>query len=127
MDYLNKLEKIKLEKGDIYKIFVSSFKDQQVSEIYISEINPGAEKGWKLHEKMTCKLLVIKGIVEFKLMEDGNLKTIIVSETDNLLISIPPKTWFAFKCLDTNISRIMNFADVWHADDPGINSQCPNY
>ena len=35
MDFLNKLEKIKTEKGDIYKIFVSSFKHIEDKDLII--------------------------------------------------------------------------------------------
>ena len=117
---VTKLQKINNAKGDLYKIFRSLTEDQEICEVYISEIHSGEEKGWKYHEKMGCMIFVIQGSVEFSFKDGKNIEKKLISSDDYLLLEIPKNTWFSFKGCDYKTSRIVNFANIWHSSDPGI-------
>ncbi|MDP4066018.1 hypothetical protein IMCC1933_24580 [Rhodobacteraceae bacterium IMCC1933] len=117
---VTKLAKINNPKGDLYKIFRSSSEDQEICEVYFSEIKSGEQKGWKSHEHMDCLILVVQGTVEFSFKYDENIEKKLISSDDYYLLTIPKNTWFAFKGCDSGTSRIINFANTWHNSDPGI-------
>ena len=90
-----KLEKIKIiknSKGNIFKLLSRKSKLYvKFGEVYLSEVKPNKFKGWKLSDKYTQLLTVIKGAVEFKLKKNLEIKTKTISFPSNLSILKVPK------------------------------------
>ena len=113
------LDKIKVFDGDVLKVLKKSeliFRD--FGEAYFSIIKSGSIKGWKLHKRMTCNLVVPIGEVEFIISKDlfsFNKYTIGVHNYGRL--TIPPNYWFAFKGNFHHDSLILNIADIEHNPD----------
>ena len=63
---LIKLKKIKSDKGFIVKS-ISKFDKyfRGFEELYFSTVKKNNIKGWNYHKKMTCNIIVIKGMIEF--------------------------------------------------------------
>lgn len=121
--HVKKLHQIGNDKGNLIKIRdkndASSF---EIKEIYQTDVIKSAIKGWKLHKKMTCRLYVINGIIDFYFsldLEKIDQKIRIGSDQNELLV-VQPNVWFAFKGVCSRNS-MLNFASVWHEEDPGMN------
>lgn len=120
---IKKLNQISNDKGNLLKIRDKNDENSFfVKEIYQTNVIKSAIKGWKLHKKMTCRLYVINGVIDFYLsvdMKKIDQKLRIASDQGELLI-IEPNVWFAFKGI-CSCNSMLNFASVWHEEDPGMN------
>ena len=111
------LKIIKNKKGDILKYL--SKKDNFFSkfgEVYFSEIYKNKIKGWNLHTKNTCMIVVPSGKVQFTLIKNKQKKQkkITIGRKNYKLLIIPPGIWFSFKSL-TNTSLVVNCIDRPHS------------
>jgi dTDP-4-dehydrorhamnose 3,5-epimerase len=90
-------------------------------EAYFSNIEFGAVKAWKLHNKMTLNLIVPLGSVRFVVYDNREgsssfqkFDEVIFSRENFSRFTIPPKLWFGFQGLDKNTSLILNVANIEH-------------
>ena len=114
MDRLTALAKIENNKGDIFKLYRDDINTFEVKEIYFSEVKYGETKGWKLHKVMTCRLLVVRGLVRFDFKEKNNVSSVTLGCRDNTLLTIEPKQWFAFTGASKETASIMNISNILH-------------
>ena len=112
------LTQIPGEKGSIYKFLNSDSEDfDGFGELYFSSVNKNATKGWNMHKKAVCKLLVIRGEIEFVIASDTSksetFKKLSLNEEHLSVLTIPKRFWFCFKGLrDKNL--LMNFTNLKH-------------
>lgn len=120
---LHPLKHIVLPKGDIYHDMKST--DQGFAgfgEAYFSEIESGAIKGWKRHNRMTLNLVVPVGIITFVIYDDrknspteGKFEEITLSPKLNYQrLTVEPGLWMAFKGSDKSTSMLLNIIPEPH-------------
>lgn len=128
MNRLEYIKKIKLlsfknNKGNVLRAFRS--KEEKIGkfgEVYLSWINKGAIKGWKLHKKMHMNLVVPIGLVRFVFYKDNKFKEIIIGEKKYFRIYVPNKIYFAFQNLSKKKSLVINYSNIIHQNiDETIN------
>jgi len=109
------------DKGNIRKIIDKNDIDfKGFGEIYLTDINFGAIKGWKLHKNKTSNLLVVHGYVKFVAwspMDPKKFNSYSIGLLENKSynysrISIGPNIWFAFIGLHKPVSRILNLSNT---------------
>lgn len=109
---------------------------RQFGEIYFSQINPGFIKAWKFHKNMTINIAVPVGRIKVVAYDDRDgsstrheVVEYVCGEDDYKLLIIPPKIWYGFECLSSDVAIIANCATIAHcpsesitlpADDPLI-------
>jgi len=89
-------------------------------ECYLSSIGMNDVRAWKLHNLMTCNLLVIKGLVKFVFVDNRMINTsqtvtdeIIIGPDNYKRITVPPGITFGFQGIcDDNL--IINIANICH-------------
>lgn len=120
---LHPLKHIVVAKGDIYHALKST--DEGYSgfgEAYFSQIEAGAIKGWKRHNRMTLNLIVPLGTIKFVLYDDregsdtyGQFEEMIVSPTDNYQrLTVSPGLWLAFAGMGKGVSMLMDIIPEPH-------------
>lgn len=97
-------------------------------EIYFSSVFQGAVKGWKRHNKMVCRIIVVHGSVRFFVFDDRTKDcrhgSIDLGPPENYRrLTIPAGVWVAFKGLSEGANLLMNMASIPH--DPGEADQMP--
>ncbi len=112
-----KLNKINLPNGDIYKFIKKS--DENFStfgEIYFSWIHHDSVKAWKRHNKMIMNLTVPIGKVKFVFCEniDGPFDEYILSNDTYSCLTVKPGLWFGFQGVDLTSSLVVNLASIEH-------------
>ena len=114
------LEKILLKGGNIIKVFKKSdLKSVPFEEVYFSSVDHNFIKGWKKKKKMIMNLMVATGNVEFIFVTNDfkNSKKIIVGESNNVRVQVPPNIWFCFKGISTKLNLVLNLASIEHNPD----------
>ena len=99
------LKHIVVPKGDIYHALKSTDEGYAgFGEAYFSQIEQGAAKGWKRHNRMTLNLVVPVGAVKFVIYDDregsptrGQFEEITLSpESCYQRLTVAPGLWMAF-------------------------------
>lgn len=119
-DIIVAVERILVPNGDIFKIY--PFSDgikSEIAEIYISQINPGSSKGWRVHKEMECNLICISGTVKLSYLWNGFQK-IILSDQHYQIVRIGPSIPFNIENQSTTVSGVMNFSNQIHSADEVI-------
>ena len=114
---ITKLKQFYLEDGDVLHALKSNENEYKgFQEAYFSKINPNKIKAWKRHLKMTMNLIVPVGNVQFIFYDKNKnfIDNIVIGESNYSRITVPPFTWFGFKCLSTYTSLILNLSDKLH-------------
>ena len=90
-------------------------------EVYFSCVNPGAIKGWNIHEEMTVNYAVPYGSIKCVLYDDrddsltkGNLTEIIMVPDNYCLLTVPPMIWNGFKGIGSEIAIVTNCSSMPH-------------
>jgi dTDP-4-dehydrorhamnose 3,5-epimerase-like enzyme len=88
----------------------------KVKEIYFSETLYQVEKGWNMHLKTKCFLVVVYGKVKFTVFNKQKKlkKNYILSRKDLSLLVIPKGYWFKYKSLSKPFSIICNSINIFH-------------
>jgi dTDP-4-dehydrorhamnose 3,5-epimerase len=112
------LKKIGVSGGDVYHLIRSDSPGyKSFGEVYISFIDPGVNKGWKLHKRMTLNLVVPLGHVDFKFeLRDGTISELSIGELNYQRITVEPETWFCFENNGSKKAMVINFSDIPHDD-----------
>jgi dTDP-4-dehydrorhamnose 3,5-epimerase len=100
-------------------------------EVYFSEVNAGARKGWTRHRRQTQRYVVPTGRVKLVLYDDrdtsptrGVLQECELGRPDRYgMLVIPPLVWYAFAAVGANAGLIANCADIPH--DPADSERAP--
>ncbi|MBF0588296.1 MAG: dTDP-4-dehydrorhamnose 3,5-epimerase family protein [Magnetococcales bacterium] len=94
---------------------------QQFGEIYFSGVNPGAIKGWHVHERMTLNYAVPHGNIKFVLYDDrpesatcGEVQELYLGPDNYQLVTVPPLVWNGFKGIGTVPALVANCATIPH-------------
>jgi dTDP-4-dehydrorhamnose 3,5-epimerase len=90
-------------------------------EAYFSTVAQGAVKGWKMHMRMVCNLVVPVGAVRFVVHDaregsttHGVQSEVLLSRADYRRLTLPPGLWFAFQGLGEGLNLILNVASIPH-------------
>lgn len=111
---IGKVQVIAHEKGDLLKLATATSLGHPIAEAYVSHVNFGDFKGWKMHERQISNLYVLSGAVRFH-FETGQKPTTYILEASNpSFIRIPTSVWFGFEGLDANGSQILNLSSIEH-------------
>ena len=91
-------------------------------EAYFSQVDQGAIKAWKRHNKMTLNLAVPLGEIRFVLFDDREVlntqfQEIIISNGNYCRLTVPPMVWMGFQGLSESGSMLLNIADIEHDPD----------
>ena len=110
------LKKISLCDGDVlHGLKKSDTTFNQFGEVYFSVINFNKIKAWKRHNKYTLNLIVPYGNVNFVFInEEGEFIKYSIGENNYKRLTIPPKTWFGFKGINSPKSIITSIIDFVH-------------
>lgn len=120
---LHPLKHIVVPKGDIFHALKSTDEGYcGFGEAYFSQIEAGAVKGWKRHNRMTLNLIVPVGMVKFVIYDDreasrtqGKFAEIILSPSQNYQrLTIAPGLWVAFAGLGEGTSMLMDIIPEPH-------------
>ena len=85
-------------------------------EAYFSEVYGGSIKGWKCHRDMTMNLFVLRGAIRFYLVNQATNESskVLVSDSENLRLTINPGVWVAFEGMTTERNLLLNLARIEH-------------
>ena len=91
-------------------------------EAYFTQVDQGAIKAWKRHNKMTLNLAVPLGEIRFVLFDDREVlntqfQEIIISNGNYCRLTVPPMVWMGFQGLSESGSMLLNIADIEHDPD----------
>lgn len=120
---LHPLKHIIVPKGDIFHALKSTDEGYTgFGEAYFSQIESGAVKGWKRHNRMTLNIIVPVGKIKFVVYDDregsetkGKFQEIILSPEDNYQrLTLAPGLWMAFQGMDESISMLMDIIPEPH-------------
>jgi dTDP-4-dehydrorhamnose 3,5-epimerase len=111
---LTPLKRIHNPKGDLFHALKKS-EETFVSfgEAYFSTVHQNDIKGWKLHTKMQCNLIVPSGSVKFVCFDGDTFYETILSKSNYARLTIEPGIWFAFSGVDKE-NLILNLASTLH-------------
>ncbi len=88
-------------------------------EAYFSQVEKGAIKAWKCHQKMTLNLVVPVGEIRFVLFDDREVSNtqfqeVIISKDNYCRLTVPPMIWMGFQGLSGDGSMLLNIANLEH-------------
>ena len=93
----------------------------QFGEIYFSTVNPGAIKGWHIHQHMTLNYAVVHGMIKMVLYADraesptkGELMEVFTGCDNYCLVTVPPLVWNGFKGISREPAIVANCATIAH-------------
>jgi len=108
---------IQTSGGEVLKIIDKDANNfYEFGEAYFSTIFPNKIKGWKKHKTMILNLVVPIGEVRFVFTDDGihNFRTETIGDSNYCRITVPPNIWFAFQCVSTVKSFVLNISNIKH-------------
>jgi len=93
-------------------------------EAYFSTVQPGAIKAWKRHNEMTLNLVVPVGKIRFVIFDDrngsrsfGKFYQVTLSKENYMRLTLPPKVWIGFQCVDNEAAILLNVASIPHTPE----------
>ena len=118
---LTPLQKIDHPKGSIFHALKASSPGYVgFGEVYFSEIQKNAIKGWKRHNKLALNIVVPVGEIKFVLYDDrieslsrGVFCEISIGTRNYSRLTIPAGIWVAFKGL-SDFNLLMNVISEEH-------------
>lgn len=91
------------EFGFVLKLLTKNKDFDKISEIYLTSVSKNKIKGWNMHLKYRTKMILISGKVNFYYSKNTIIrKKKIIKSTEKKIITIYPKTYFAFEGLEKN-------------------------
>lgn len=99
-------------------------------EAYLVITNSAVVKDWRLHKRMTATLFLLSGIVRLVLFDSrkgsttyGKFQEILLSQSNQLRVTISPEIWFAFRGESKTESLLLNVANILHDDNEVVRAQ----
>lgn len=120
------MARIEVHGGDVlHALRASDVGFAGFGEAYLSWVNPGAVKGWKLHSRMTMNLVVPVGNVQFAFLREdrAQARAEVLGEDRYARLTVPPRVWFAFRSMSSAPSLLLNVASIEH--DPAEVERLP--
>lgn len=120
---LHPLKHIIVPKGDIFHALKSTDEGYAgFGEAYFSQIESGAVKGWKRHNRMILNIIVPVGKIRFVVYDDregsatnGKFQEVILSPESNYQrLTLAPGLWMAFQGMDKGLSMLMDIIPEPH-------------
>ncbi len=113
---LKKQKIISTGQGYILRgIKVSEDEFLSFGETYFSVLVKDEIRAWKMHNQMTCNLLVPLGNIKFVIgSSHSDFEEIIIGETNYSRLTIPPGLWFGFQGLEKK-NILTNIASIEHS------------
>lgn len=112
-------------RGSVFKLF--SKRELSIAaggELYLTEVIAGMPKWWRRHSRITCRIVVVSGAVEFMVLSHGEILSHTLSLQSGNFLEIPPGTWFCFTVSGSeNRAMVMNLVNEPH--DPSEFEQLP--
>ena len=94
---------------------------EKFGEIYFSYVKPKKIKAWHIHTKMTLNYAAAYGKIKIVLFDDrknsptkGTIQEIFLSNSNHILVSIPPLIWNGFCSINDDIAILANCSDIPH-------------
>jgi dTDP-4-dehydrorhamnose 3,5-epimerase len=130
---LTPINKILNEKGDIFHALKSTDETFiSFGEAYFSNVNHGAIKGWKKHNKMVLNLVVPMGQIKFVLYDDREFSNtfkefwdVEIGEANYQRLSVPPGIFMSFQGIGLNRNMLLNIASIPHDSTESENKELP--
>ncbi len=123
---LHPLKHITVPKGDVYHALRSTDEGYcGFGEVYFSEVEHGAVKGWKRHNRMTLNIVVVSGAIGFVVYDDregsptyGRFMDFVLSPVgDYSRLTLAPGLWMAFYGVGEGCSKLMDLIPELHDPD----------
>lgn len=114
---LHEEKQISVPNGNIFHAIKSNSEGFcGFGEAYFSQIEQGAVKGWKRHNRYTLNIVVPIGAIRFVIYDDregsitcGQFEEIILSAKDNYKrLTVIPGLWMAFQGIGAGVSMLMD-------------------
>lgn len=90
-------------------------------EAYVSEVQPGAIKAWKLHRRMVCNLVGVVGEVRVQILDLrpdsatlGAAQSCLLGPLQAQRLVLPPGLWFGLQGRGTDVNLVLNIASIEH-------------
>ena len=115
---LKKQKIISTGQGHILRgIKVSEDEFLSFGETYFSVLVKDEIRAWKMHNQMTCNLLVPLGNIKFVIgSSHSDFEEVIIGETNYSRLTIPPGLWFGFQGLEKK-NILTNIASIEHSPE----------
>lgn len=119
-------KQITVPKGNIFHAIKSNSDGYcGFGEAYFSQIEQGAIKGWKRHNRYTLNIVVPVGTIRFVVYDDregsstyGKFEEIILSANNNYKrMTVAPGLWMAFQGVGEGISMLMDVIPGIHTEE----------
>jgi dTDP-4-dehydrorhamnose 3,5-epimerase len=108
------------------KIFNGKFGQSLVSFIY-----PNVIKGFHLHKKQTDFSACIKGNVRYVAIKEDeqgiDITTMIIGESNPVLIKIPPGLWHGYMALDGEAVMMHAMDEIFNSNNEDTERRDPYY
>lgn len=119
-------KQITVPKGNIFHAIKSNSEGFcGFGEAYFSQIEQGAIKGWKRHNRYTLNIVVPVGKIRFIIYDDreesttqGQFEEVILSANDNYKrLTVAPGLWMAFQGVGEGLSMLMDIIPGIHDEN----------
>lgn len=119
-------KQITVPKGNIFHAIKSNSEGFcGFGEAYFSQIEQGAVKGWKRHNRYTLNIVVPVGAIRFVIYDDrvesptcGQFEEMVLSAKDNYKrLTVAPGLWMAFQGVGEGLSMLMDVIPGIHTED----------
>lgn len=120
---LHPLKHITVPKGDVYHALKCTDEGYcGFGEVYFSEVDHGAVKGWKRHNRMTLNIVVVSGSIGFVVYDDredsptcGQFMDFVLSpDGDYMRLTLAPGLWMAFYGVGEGSNKLMDIIPEPH-------------
>ena len=122
---LHEEKQISVPKGNIFHAIKASSEGYcGFGEAYFSQVEQGAIKGWKRHNRYTLNIVVPVGAIRFVIYDDrigsrtyGQFEDIVLSAKDNYKrLTVAPALWMAFQGVGEGMSMLLDIIPEVHDD-----------
>jgi len=134
------LKKVRNEKGFLQEVQrIDDTEFPGFGQAYITATNPGIIKAWYLHHKQIDQIALVKGellLALYDTREDSptrrRLKEIHITETEPLLVQIPPGVWHGFQSIGDEPAMLLHMNTITYSFEntdedrlPPVNNTIP--
>mgnify|MGYP000895414410 CR=1 FL=1 len=121
--YVHDLAQIVVSKGNVFHALKETDEGYVgFGEAYFSQIESGAVKGWKRHNRFTLNIVVPVGRIRFVIYDDRKesntygqfMEHVLSPNGDYKRLTVAPGLWVAFQGLDRNTSILLDIIPEPH-------------
>lgn len=117
---LSRLDVISGRGSSVVKFLKDSDDDYRgFGEMYFSKVSSGVDRGWKIHSKATCNIMVPYGRVLFCVAQYNisSWRFVELGQEPAERLTIEPMSWYRFLNIESHDSIIANVIDIKHSDE----------